>query len=159
SVPWMTTEVGLVLIDNPRLQYGPLTRSSAALRWERWSLTAATYQAPTAVHSLTRVEAGFRMWGATVGRRQANTGGSHVTAVLGYEDSRYRRASYLTQGGELRLTARVDSEHVLPRVHGAFFDGELGYARRRTRYDLFDTAVYDSLLLGGFAFGAYHGDP
>lgn len=159
SVPWMTTEVGLVFIENPRLKYGPLARSSATLRWDRWSLAAATYQAPSALHSLTRVEAGFRMWGATVGRRPANTGGSHVTAVLGYEDSRYRRASYLTQGGEVRLTARVDSERLLPAVRGAFFDGELGYARRRTGYELFDTAVYDSLLLGGFAFGAYHGDP
>lgn len=159
SLPWMTTEIGLLWIDNPRLDYGPLAQTSVALRWNRWSAALSAGQAPEALHSLTRLEAGFRMWGAPTGRRASATGGSHLTALLGYEKSSYRKLSYTTTAGEVRITGRVDSEQVLPRVRGAFFEGELGYARRDTSYELFYTAVSDSLLLGGFAFGAYHGDP
>jgi hypothetical protein len=159
SVPWMTTEVGVQWLNSPRVDYGPLVQSSATLRWGRWSAALTANQAPQALHSLKRLDTGFRLWGAPTGRHHSPTGGSHVTALLGFEDSHYRQASYETRGGEVRVTARIDAEHVLPHVHGAFFDGELGYARRQTSYELFDTAVYDSLLLGGFAFGAYHGDP
>lgn len=159
SLPWMTTEVGVLFIDNPRLDYGPLAQTNVALRWDRWSAALSAGQAPAALHSLTRLEAGFRMWGAPTGRRGSATGGSHLTALLGYEKSNYRQLSYATTAGDVRIMGRIDSEHVLPRVHGAFFEGELGYARRDTSYELFYTAVSDSLLLGGFAFGAYHGDP
>lgn len=159
SVPWMTTEVGLLWIDNPRLDYGPLAQTSATLRWGRWSAALTANQAPQALHSLTRLEAGFRMWGAPTGRRTSATGGSHLTALLGYEYSSYRQQAYATASGDVRITGRIDSEHVLPHVRGAFFEGELGYARRETGYARFYTAVSDSVLLGGFAFGAYHGDP
>jgi hypothetical protein len=159
SVPWMTTEVGLLWLNNPRLDYGPLVQTSATLRWDRLSVALTAGRAPEALHSLTRLEAGYRLWGAPTGRRAAATGGSHLTALFGYENSAYGQAAYATHGGELRVAGRIDSERVLPAVRGAFFEGELGYARRQTSYELFDTAVYDSLLLGGFAFGAYHGDP
>ena len=159
SVPWMTTEVGLLWIDNPRLRLGPVVVTSTTLRWDRWSASLLANQAPAALHSSMRLEAGYRLLGAPTGRGIAPTGGSHLTAHLAFEDSRYRQASYLTRGAELRLTTRVDSEDALPNVAGAFFEGELGYARRRTRYEIFDTSVGDSLLLGGFGFGVYHGDP
>src|SRR5690606_28849815 len=64
-----------------------------------------------------------------------------------------------TRGSEASVSWRVDSELLAPRIHGAFVDVQLGLAMRRSRFELTHASNDESLLLGGFAFGAYHGDP
>jgi hypothetical protein len=159
GLPWGSTEVGVLWINNPRLDYGPVVRSHGELRSGLWSATLTSYNAPRALHQYYRIENGFRLWGAPAERRAFATGGSHVTAFVALESSTFGRPDYATKGAEGRLAARVDSEQWLPKVHGAFFEAELGYSGRRTEYNSTGNTLDDTLLLGGFGFGAYHGDP
>jgi hypothetical protein len=159
GLPWGSSEVGVLWINDPRIEYGPVVRSRGALRTGQWSAEVTLDTAAQALHRRLRIENSFRLWGASAERLVFPTGGSHLTAFIAVETSTFGQRDYTTNGAEVRLAVRFDSEQLLPSVRGAFFEWDLGYAGRRTLYAATRNTLDDSLLLGGFGFGAYHGDP
>jgi hypothetical protein len=159
GLPWGSSEVGVLSIHDPRLNYGPLVQSRGTLRSGQWVTALTLTHAPTVLHQRVRIENGVRLWGAPAERLMFESGGSHITAFIAVENSAFGHADYSTNSAEARLALRLDSEHLLPNIRGAFFEWETGYVGRRTKYSSTGNTFDDSLLLGGFGFGFYHGDP
>lgn len=159
GLPWGGTEVGVLWVNSPRIDYGPIVQSRGILRTGQWSSSVTLSHAPYALHQNVRIENGFQLWGAPPERSEFQFGGSHVSVFISVENWTYGRPDYSTNAAEARVAMRFDSEHLLPSVKGAFFEWEAGYAGRRTKFRNTGNTLDDSLLLGGFGFGAYHGDP
>ncbi len=130
------------------------------LRSGQWSAALTLSHAPEALHQRIRVDNGLSGF---KGRPRRTRGVSQRrqsrTALLAIENSKFGGPDlcYQQRGGG--IATRFDSEQLLPKVRGAFFEWELSYAGRRTKYASTGNILDDSLLLGGFGFGAYHGDP
>lgn len=159
AVPWGTSTVGVVWIENPQFQLGPVVESGGVIRAGRWSVNLLLGHAPGDLHSRLKLENGYRLWGPVAQRSISNWGGSHSTLSMAYEDLRFGEAGFRSSGTELRWWGRSDSEQLAPNVRGAFVDWELGVAGKITTYRPSDVTSRETLLLGGFGFGAYHGDP
>lgn len=159
GLPWGSSEVGVLWINDPRINYGPVVQSRGVLRSGQWTSGFVLSHAPEAFHQRIRIENGFRLWGSSAERLTFRTGGSHATVFVAVENTTFGKANYTTNAAEARLSLRLDSEQLLPSVRGAFFEWEAGYSGRRTKYGNTGNTLDDSLLLGGFGFGIYHGDP
>lgn len=159
GLPWGSSEVGVLWINDPRLNYGPVVQSRGVLRSGQWSSGFVLSHAPEALHQRLRLENGFVLWGSSAERLKFRTGGSHATVFVAVETTTFGKANYTTNAAEALLSVRMDSEQLLPRIRGAFFEWEVGYSGRRTKYGNTGNTLDDSLLLGGFGFGVYHGDP
>lgn len=157
-IPWGTTEVGLLWVNGPHVDLGPVVNVSATLHSGRWITAAQTAHSPWSLHAAARLESGYRLLGAAENEPNETAGGGHASLFFGLTGERYGEEGFSSSGSEVRLEARIDSEHLAPHVRGAFVEWELGYAARRTSFPLTRRYHDDSLLIAGVAFGAYHGD-
>lgn len=159
ALPWGKSSVGVLWVTNPQFDLGPVVESGGELLTGRWIGSVILGHAPEALHSRLRMENGYRFWGAAAQRVGSKWGGSHSTLSLAYEDTRFGKEGFSSSGPEIRWWGRADSEQLAPKIRGAFVDWELGYAGKVTTYHPSDATSRETLLLAGFAFGAYHGDP
>ncbi len=159
AIPWGTSSVGVVWISDPQFDIGPVVESSAVIITGRWIGSVLLGHAPEALHWRLRMENGYRLWGPVAGRVRSNWGGSHGTLSMAFEDIRFGQQGITSSGPEVRMWGRADSEQLAPNIRGAFVDWELGYAGKVTTYSPSDATTRETMLLGGFGFGAYHGDP
>ncbi len=149
--------VGYTYLHQQQFRFSHLLRYSLLARGGRVLVGAAGALSPRAAHDHTLLESGYRFWGATPDREQRD--GSFLEARGGVYRTRYAEEDFTTNGYQLLLTARLDSERWAPQIRGAFAEASLGYARRVSEFDKLPAKQLDDLLLAGFAFGAYHGEP
>lgn len=156
-VSLVEASVGYTYLHQQQFRFSHLLRYSLQARGGRVLVGAAGSLAPRDAHDHTLLEAGYRFWGATPSHEQHD--GSFLEARAGLYRTRYAEEDFTTRGHQLLLTARLDSERWAPEIHGAFAEASLGYARRVSEFDMLSAKQVDALLLGGFAFGVYHGEP
>src|SRR5690606_30756615 len=135
-IPWGTTEVGLLWVNGPHVDLGPVVNVSATLHSGRWITAAQTAHSPWSLHAAARLESGYRLLGAAENEPNETAGGGHASLFFGLTGERYGEEGFSSSGSEVRLEARIDSEHLAPHVRGAFVEWELGYAARRTSFPL-----------------------
>jgi hypothetical protein len=159
AIPWGMSQVGVLWVNNPQFDLGPIVESSGIIRAGRWSADVLVGHSPSDLHYRLRMESGYRLWGALAQRQPSNWGGSHSTLSMAYEDARFGEAGFRSSGTEVRWWGRADSEQWAPNVRGAFVDWEVGIGGKVTTYVPSDATSRETFLLGGFGFGAYHGEP
>lgn len=149
--------IGYAYLHQQQFRFSHLLQYSLLARGDRVLVGAAGSYSPRHAHDHTLLEAGYRFWGPTPSAQGIDA--SFLEARAGIYRTRYGEERFTTRGHQLLLTARLDSERWAPEIRGAFVEASVGYARRTTEFDMLTAKQRDALLLGGFAFGAYHGEP
>lgn len=160
SLPWGSSFVGVSWVGGgSRGLNTAIVESSGVLRASRWHVGFVLGHAPWLLHSHTRIENGYRLWGALAQRAVSPLGASHATLSMAFDTLRFSRTTTSTTTLELRLSTRVDLKLVAPELRSLFIDAEVGYAGRRALQN--NSGVVDDIRLGqyGIGVGYYLGDP
>jgi hypothetical protein len=136
-----------------------IVESSGMLRASRWHVGFVLGHAPWLLHSHTRIENGYRLWGALAQRVVSPLGASHVTLSMAFDNVRYSTTTTATTTLELRLSGRLDLKLVTPELRSLFIDVDGSYAGRRALQN--NTGIVDDIRVGqyGVGLGYYLGDP
>lgn len=160
-LPRLESFVGYQYVDERQFEYEHLMQHGVSFRHERWSAEYRGWHAPTGRHARHRASAGYRPWGVEQSRTAAD--GSFLELQLAVGAQQFEEEEFATRSLEAAVRYRVDSTRIVPSIRGAFAEFHAGVAWRHTRFDSSDApqdaTQRDSVLLGGFAFGTYLGDP
>jgi hypothetical protein len=132
----------------PLAQLGPLQQGTLQLGLD-------TAHAPDRGNQRYALSTGLRL----LEQPAAAPDGSYLAPRLGYIEHRFDSSGFVSRVLELELQGRIDLQHVLPDVRGAFFQLAAGWAEQWIVFDLpgVDARDTSSLLLAHAGFGTYLG--
>jgi hypothetical protein len=159
ALPWGISHVGVLWINGHGGLDTPVIESSGMLRASRWNVGFVLSHAPWSLHSHTRIENGYRLWGALAQRAMSELGASHATLSMDFDNARYHETSTSTTSLELRLSSRLDLKLLAPGLRSLFIDADVGYAGRRAAQRTSPATEDIKLLQFGLGLGMYLGDP
>lgn len=123
-----------------------------------WHLGVDAIVSPTAGDEQLAARAGYRLLGPRAGREPA-ADGSYLEPQVGYSSQGFDRYGFVTRTAQVQIEGRLDVEHWLPDVRGAFFQASVGLARQWVEFDVPGTQATDAsgILLLHSGFGVYVG--
>jgi len=159
ALAWGMTYVGILWVNGHGALKAPIVESSGVLRTGRWHVGFVLSHAPWSLHSHTRVDSNYRMWGAMAERAVSDLGASHATISMSFDDVRYAETSMETATMDLRLSSRLDLKLLDPLLRSVFAEGEIGYVGRRALQ--LTTGIVQDVRHPQFGIGVgyYLGDP
>ena len=159
-VPLLESSAGYLYVYDPQFDYRHFATAQVVARPAAWRIGANLAWAPGRENQRFELLAGYRVLGPRGKGDPAASDGSYLEPRLGFSAHRFERDGFSSRVIELALEGRLDVERYLPDVHGAFFQGEAGYARQVIVNDLPgpNPATWTSLLLARVGFGIYLGN-
>jgi hypothetical protein len=156
-LPLLESSIGYRYVYDPQFDYRHFLAVELAGRLQAWHVSAGA----TVGQDNQRVEgaAGYRLLGPRGHGAKPASDGSYLEPRLGYSYHDFERDRFSSQVVELALEGRLDIDDYLPDVHGAFFEGEAGWAKQVFHHELpgADPYTWTSLLLARVGFGLYLG--
>lgn len=159
ALAWGTTYVGVLWVNGYAALRAPILESSGVLRTGRWHVGFVLSHAPWSLHSHTRVDSSYRMWGAMAERAVSDVGASHATVSMSFDDVRYSETPVETTSMDVRLSSRFDWKLLDRRLRSVFAEGEVGYVGRRSTQLATDVVLDIRHPQFGIGVGYYLGDP
>lgn len=155
--PFFESQLGYVYVSDPVFSYHHFVHHGLRLQPGRFGLTLEGFHAPLQGNARLHFEPSVRLWEASAVGGEV-TDGSFLDLGFGATRHQFERDGFATNTFEVELDSRIDSQRLVPNLHGAFAEFGLGYAWRETHFMRFPVTSRDTLLLGGFGFGLYLGE-
>ncbi len=158
--PRFGAELGLRYVYDPTFAYRAFSVQALEARAGGFRVTQSSWFSLNEHHNRRlRLEGAYRL----VGPRPAGAGerasdGSFLEAEAALTDHDFGSDGFAVTTGEVSLRGRLDLARVGRTLEGSFAELGVGAALAANRYEGHPDEA-DSLLLGGFAFGAYLGRP
>jgi hypothetical protein len=159
ALPLLEASLGYGYVDDPVFRFHHFLTTSADGRLGPWHARARTASAPSQGNQRFELLAGYRLLGPPGGAGARAVDGTYLEPQLGYSEHHFEASGFTSRVLEVELAARLDSERLLPDVHGAYFQLGAGLAKEWLAYDLPGVDAVDdtSLLLAHVGFGVYLG--
>jgi hypothetical protein len=159
-LPLLETDLGYLYVHDPQFDYGHFITTELSGRVAEWHLTAASAQALDEDNDRIAFSAGYRALGPRGYGAEAARGGSYLEPRIGFSQHRFDSDGFSSRVFEVALEGRLDVDRYLPDVHGAFFQGEAGWAKQVFQNDVpgDNPSTWTSLLLARAGFGVYLGN-
>ena len=156
TAPSVETELGYRYVYDPQFAYRHFVVERVALRFGRLLVEPSAWFAADDLNSRWRLLGGWRLLGPLPA--QAAPDGSRLDVHAAATHQRYDSDRFSTSMGEASVDGRLDLARVDADLRGAFVDLGVGLGVQRVGYELSGVpADTETLLLGGFGFGAYLG--
>jgi hypothetical protein len=157
ATPFFESQLGYLYVYDPVFSYRHFVHHGLRLQPGRVGLEFEGFHAPLEGNARVHLEPNVRLWqAATPGSDGAD--GSFLALSFGATRHRFDSDGFASNTFELELGSRLDSQYLVPNLHGAFCEFGLGYGWRETRFTRAAVTSRDTLLLGGFGLGVYLGD-
>jgi hypothetical protein len=159
-LPLLESSAGYLYVYDPQFEYRHFATLQVVARPLAWRLAANVAVAPGQDNQRIELGAGYRVFGVGGRGQAAASDGSYLEPRLGFSEHRFDDEGFSSRVIELAVDGRLDVDRYLPDVHGAFFQGEAGYAKQVFRHDLPgpNPTTWTSLLLAHVGFGVYLGN-
>jgi hypothetical protein len=159
ALPLLEAGLGYSYVDDPVFRFHHFLTTRVDGRLGPWHGSARTATAPGQSNQRFELLFGYRVFGPGGGRAGRATDGSYFEPQLGYSEHHFDASGFTSRVLEFEFAARLDSERLLPDVHGAYFQLGAGWAKQWIAYDLPGIGALDdtSLLLAHVGFGIYLG--
>ncbi len=166
--PLLLSRVGYLHVSDPQFSTEHFATTALDLQWRALHVGVNTAHAPLhdaagAGAGLLRALLGWRVWGEQgVWAARGTTSRSYLELQTAWTQERRVSSGFSIQTFEGNLDLRLDVQHYLSDVRGAFLQFGAGYGRQNIDYDLAEVSDTDDagLLLAHAGFGVYlgHGD-
>jgi hypothetical protein len=159
TLPLLEASLGYQYVDDPVFRFHHFLTTRVEGRAGAWHVLARGDFAPDQSNERVELCAGYRLWGLQGALMKGARDGSYLEPQLAYSEHRFDASGFTSRVLGLSIEGRLDSERLLPDVHGAFFQASAGWAKQWIAYDLPGVDALDStsLLLAHVGFGIYLG--
>jgi hypothetical protein len=160
ALPALEASLGYLHVYDPQFPQRHFVTAELSGRLGPWHLAAGTSRSTIGGNDRLELEGGYRVLGPRGYGARAASDGSYLEPRLGVSEHRFADDGFSSLVLELAVEGRLDVDRYLPDVHGAFFQGEAGYARQSFRHYLPgpNPTTSSSLLLAHAGFGVYLGN-
>lgn len=159
-LPALEASLGYLHVYDPQFPQRHFITAEVSGRLGPWHLAAGTSRSTIGGSDRLELTGGYRVLGPRGFGAGDAPDGSYLEPRLGVREHRFDDDGFSSLVLELALEGRLDVDRYLPDVHGAFFQGEAGYARQIFRHDLPgpNPTTSTGLLLAHVGFGVYLGN-
>lgn len=159
-MPALEASLGYLHVYDPQFPQRHFVSAEVSGRLGPWHLAAGTARSTIGGSDRLELTGGYRVLGPRGHGAPAASDGSYLEPRVGVREHRFDDEGFSSLVLELALEGRLDVDRYLPDVHGAFFQGEAGYARQIFRHHLPgpNPSTNTSLLLAHVGFGVYLGN-
>lgn len=157
-LPWLVAGLGYTYVDDVQFEHQHFATTRLDGRVGSWHVLLEAMQAPSAQNQWLGLQAGYRLLGPRAAASSAPDG-SYLEPRLQLSRHAFGEDGFVSRVFAVELDGRLDSQRLLPDVHGAFFQAAAGLGRQWVDYTLAGADPRDSsgLLLLHVGFGLYLG--
>ena len=159
-LPALESSLGYLYVYDPQFPQRHFVDARVDGRLGPWHLAAGATRSSIGGSDRLELSGGYRLLGPRGYGAAPAPDGSYLEPRLAIREHRFDDEGFSSLVIEGALEGRLDVDRYLPDVHGAFFQGEAGYAQQSFRHHLPgpNPTTRSSLLLAHVGFGVYIGN-